>query len=61
MMQEVREDIGNFNKAHPKDKIDGTTLQKSISARKAAEKNMINGVTFNKKLLPEIKEKFFEE
>ena len=61
MMQEVREGIGAFNKAHPKEKIDGTTLQKSISARKAAEKNMINGVTFNKKLLPEIKEKFFEE
>jgi len=61
LMADTREDINDFNSAHPKNKITGTTLQKSISARKAAEKNMINGVTFNKKLLPEIKDKFFDE
>lgn len=61
LMADAREDINDFNSAHPGNKITGTTLQKSISARKAAEKNMINGVTFNKKLLPEIKDKFFDE
>jgi Large polyvalent protein associated domain 39 len=61
LMAETREDINDFNAAHPGNKITGTTLQKSISARKAAEKNMINGVTFNKKLLPEIRDKFFDE
>jgi hypothetical protein len=61
LMADVREDINDFNSAHSGNRITGTTLQKSMSARKAAEKNMINGVTFNKKLLPEIKDKFFDE
>ena len=61
LMAEAREDINDFNAAHPGNRITGTTLQKSQSARKAAERNMINGVTFNKKLLPEIKDKFFDE
>jgi hypothetical protein len=61
LMDEAREDITKFNEAHPKNRITGSTLQKSQAARKAAEKNMIYGVTFNKKLLPEIKEKFLEE
>ena len=61
LMSEAREDINDFNTAHPGNRITGTTLQKSQSARKAAERNMINGVTFNKKLLPEIRNKFFDE
>jgi hypothetical protein len=61
LMAEAREDINDFNSAHPGNRITGTTLQKSQSARKAAERNMINGVTFNRKLLPEIREKFFDE
>ena len=61
LMSEAREDINDFNSAHPGNRITGTTLQKSQSARKAAERNMINGVTFNKKLLPEIRDKFFDE
>jgi hypothetical protein len=61
LMAEAREDINDFNSAHPGNRITGTTLQKSQSARKAAERNMVNGVTFNKKLLPEIREKFFDE
>jgi len=61
LMAETREDINDFNAAHPGNRITGTTLQKSQSARKAAERNMINGVTFNKKLLPEIRDKFFDE
>jgi len=61
LMAEAREDMASFNEKHPSQRITGTTLQKSESARKAAEKNTINGVTFNKKLLPELKTKFFEE
>jgi hypothetical protein len=61
LLDEAREDIAKFNETHPKNRITGSTLQKSQAARKAAEKNMIYGVTFNKKLLPEIKEKFLEE
>jgi len=61
LMAEAREDINDFNSAHPGNRITGTTLQKSQSARKAAERNMINGVTFNRKLLPEIRDKFFDE
>ena len=61
LMAEAREDMASFNEKHPSQRITGTTLQKSESARKAAEKNTINGVTFNKKLLPELRTKFFEE
>ena len=61
LMAEVREDIQSFNEKHPKDKITGDTLRKSETSRKAAEKNMINGVTFNKKLRGEVQEKFFED
>ena len=61
LMQDTRDRIAEFNTAHPGIRITGTTLQKSISARKAAERNTINGVTFNKKLLPEVKDKFFDE
>jgi len=46
---------------HPGNRISGETLAKSKKAREAAQKNMINGVTFNKKMRSEIKEKFFDE
>ena len=59
LMSDVREDINNFNSKHPANRISGTTLLKSKKAREAAEKNMINGVTFNKKMKGEIQEKFF--
>lgn len=61
LMMETKDDIQAFNEKHPKDKITGDTLRKSEASRKAAEKNMINGVTFNKKLRGEIEEKFFED
>jgi len=61
LMGEVRDDISEFNAKHPKDRIDGSTLSKSQKARAAAERNMINGVTFNKKLKGEIQEKFFKD
>lgn len=61
LMAEVREEIASFNESQPRNRITGETLSKSQKARQAAEKNMINGVTFNRKMLPDIKEKFFEE
>jgi hypothetical protein len=61
LLSETKDAISKFNDKHPKDKITGDTLRRSESSRKAAEKNMINGVTFNKKLRGEIEEKFFED
>jgi hypothetical protein len=61
MLSEVNEGISSFNEAHPTERITGETKHKSLAARKNAEKNMINGVTFNKKLRPEIEAKFFED
>jgi hypothetical protein len=61
LMTETKDAISEFNTKHPNSKITGDTLRKSEASRKAAEKNMINGVTFNKKLRGEIEEKFFED
>lgn len=61
LMAEAREEIASFNESQPRNRITGETLARSQRARQAAEKNMINGVTFNRNMLPDIKEKFFEE
>jgi hypothetical protein len=61
LMSETSEKIQAFNEAHAHYKITPDTIQKSIRARKAAEKEMINGVRFNKKLRAEIEDKFFNE
>jgi hypothetical protein len=61
LMSETREKIQAFNEAHAKYKITPDTIQKSIRARKAAEKEMINGVRFNKKLRAEIEDRFFDD
>jgi hypothetical protein len=61
MKQETRSMIADFNEMFPKKRITNDTLQRSIAARKAAEKQMIHGVRFDKKLMPEIREKFFSD
>lgn len=61
MESETRSMIGEFNQMFPAKKITSETLAKSIAARKAAEKQMIHGVRFDKKLMPEIREKFFSD
>ena len=63
LMSEVQEDIANFNarRIDSKAKITPDTLRRSIKAREAAEKNMINGVRFNKNLMPEINALLEEE
>jgi len=56
LMMEVQEDIDKFNERRidAKAKIRPDTLIRSQRAREAAEKNTINGVRFNKSLMPEI-------
>jgi len=56
LLAEVEEDIQNFNerRADPKARITQETLRRSARAREAAERTMINGVRFNRSLLPEI-------
>lgn len=61
LMAEAREDIANFNSKNPGNRITGETLSRSQKARQAAEKNMINGVTFNRKMKAQIEEKFFSD
>ena len=61
LMSETREKIQAFNEAHTKYKITPETIQKSIRARKAAEKEMVYGVRFNKKLRGEIEDRFFDD
>jgi hypothetical protein len=61
MMGVAREKIADFNEAIPAKRITGDTLRRSIAARAAAEKDMINGVRFDKKLRPEIEAKFFDD
>ena len=62
LMSEVQNDIAAFNEAHPIRgiRIDSASLVKSIAAQRAAEKDMINGVKFNKHLIPDLREKFPE-
>ena len=61
LMDRARDEIMAFNEARPEYMITGSTLMKSIKARQAAERNMLHGVTFNKKLKAGIEDKFFDE
>jgi hypothetical protein len=61
MMETARERIGSFNEAHPTLRITGDTLRRSQRAREAAEREMINGVRFNKNLRARIQAEFFDD
>ena len=56
LMMEALEEIGEFNenRKDPKAKITPDTLRRSVKAREAAEKDMVNGIRFNKNLRSEI-------
>ena len=56
--QEVRAEIAEFNsrRKDPDAQIRQSTLDRSQRARKAYEENTINGVRFNKSLMPEIED-----
>ena len=63
LLMEVQADIAAFNQRRidPQARITPDTLRRSVRAREAAEENTINGVRFNKSLMPEINELLNEE
>jgi hypothetical protein len=63
LQMEVEDEIALFNEARqdPKARITKETLRRSQAAREAYEENTINGVRFNKSLLPEINDLLDEE
>jgi len=56
LMTEALEEIGEYNEKRkdPKAKITQDTLNRSVRAREAAERDSVNGVRFNKNLRTEI-------
>ena len=56
LLMEVNNDIQEFNQRRidPEAKITRDTLRRSQAAREAYEENTINGVRFNKNLMPEL-------
>jgi len=56
---EAMDRIQKFNDAHPEFAITEESLQRSDRATKAAEKNTIYGVRFNKNLIPELRREIF--
>jgi hypothetical protein len=53
-MQELSERMADFNKRHPSIAITADTLQKSMRGHAQAAAEKYHGVTFNKRLRPEI-------
>ena len=58
LMGDVQEKVNSFNAAHPRNAITPVTLQKSYMERRRREREMIDGISYNRKLKPEIMEKF---
>ena len=62
MTSDVRAEISAFNEVVPTGKrITGDVLSKSIESRRQAERDLIHGVKFDKKLKHVITEKFFDD
>lgn len=61
LMQEAKERIREYRLAGIGKEISYKTLEQSYKARRAAEKEMIHGVRFDKKLKRQIEEKFFAD
>ena len=55
---EVRKEFNNFRKNYPQ-LVDARTLDRSLNARKAAEKEIMLGMRWNKNLQPKLEEEFF--
>jgi hypothetical protein len=53
-VQDITQQMGEFNRKHPTLAISGDTLRKSMQAHAKASAQKYHGLTFNKKLLPEI-------
>ena len=58
LMGEVQEKINDFNVAHPGKAITNETLTKSYRERRRRERELVDGISYNRKLKPEIMEKF---
>ena len=61
LMQEAKERIREYRLAGVGKEISYKTLDQSYKARRAAEKEMIHGVRFDKQLKRQIEEKFFAD
>lgn len=61
LMSETLDQIAEFNAARPAKAITRDTLLRSQRAHRAAEKEMVAGVRFDKDLRPEIIDKFYED
>jgi hypothetical protein len=61
LMEEAKERIREYRLAGVGKEISYKTLEQSYKARRAAEKEMIHGVRFDKKLKRQIEEKFFSD
>jgi hypothetical protein len=59
-MQELSERMADFNKRHPSIAITADTLQKSMRGHAQAAAEKYHGVTFNKRLRPEIMQSIAE-
>jgi len=55
-VQDITERMADFNKRHPSVAITGDSLQKSMQGHAKASADKYHGVTFNKRLRPEIME-----
>ena len=53
-VQDITQKMGEFNKKHPSIAISGDTLRRSMQGHAKASAQKYHGLTFNKKLLPEI-------
>lgn len=61
MMAQTLDQIAEFNAARPAKAITRDTLLRSERAHRAAEREMVAGVRFDKDLRPEIIDKFYED
>ena len=55
---EVRKEFNNFRKNYPQ-LVDARTLDRSLNARRSAEKEIMLGMRWNKSLQPKLEEEFF--
>ena len=55
---EVRKEFNSFRKNYPQ-LVDARTLDRSLNARKSAEKEIMLGMRWNKSLQPKLEEEFF--
>jgi hypothetical protein len=58
--KDIIEDLTKFNKKHPNFAITGETIRDSIAQHMRTSASMIGGVSYNKRLLPEMRARIAE-